>query len=994
MKKLFALLVLICCVSSPLLLAQTYELGLTPSKLKWYQLKTDKVQVVFPKGLDAQAQRIANLVHFLADTSNTQSIGNISEPVSIFLQNQTTIPNGFVAISPFRSEFFTTPPQFNFAGSSNWMDLLTIHEYRHVQQNQNAKIGITKFMSVLFGQNGWGFMTGMAIPRWYSEGDAIIAETSFTHSGRGRTPDFDKEYRSLRLEGRRYNYEKASAGSFKDFVPNHYQLGYYMVSHARNHFGKDVWANVLNGAGKYKGIFYPFSHTLKKETSLGTKQLYKETMTYLDSLYTADLAKLELTKATKINRTEKVKYTDYRHPQFLDNDRIIVEKSGFDEIRTYYIVEADGSETELYPSGFNIDLNASLSVKNNTLVWSEITFHPRWYNKDFSILKRAPAIPSSKKQKLTHRTKYFAPDLSFDESKIIAVQTSEQVTYNLVIVNPNTGELMETLENPENYFFAFPRWMSDNKHIVVTIAKDNQNALVKINSESGEMTLLTEFTNEQIANPYPGKDHVFFTASYTGINNIYAVKTDGSKSIYQVTSTKLGAFQPAVSPDGKTLAYSEFSSLGYDLMTMPIHPNEWKVLAAQPDNILQIHRKAEEEEGGAIFEKIPTEKHEVKRYSKFNGALQLHSWNPIVSDPFEAEGGIELEIDNKLSTISATGGYIYNGNENNGRFYGELAYGQFWPILRVGYTGKNERDRSYPYVYATYEEGVDTLLSASIFRVWDEESVNFGVTLPFNLTQGNIFSNLELSADYERIKLDYTSVSLRTRTNHNSFENIDGISNLQADETIGVLDLNLIFSGNQQRARQNIYPKFGYFFGVRHRRVLGNSVGQGETTLLRTRFFLPGLFRNHGTMLIGQYQFASRFDTYGFRNQFAGSRGYGAVNNDGAYRLSANYTFPIAYPDLALGSFAFIQRLKGTLFFDAASYQLDGVSAPLFGRERGLNDFQLNLTSVGFELTTDFRAFRLLDVDLGARYSYKIDYELIGDSSPHSIEFLLVRISP
>ena len=68
----------------------------------------------------------------------------------------------------------------------------------------NARRGWTKVASVLFGQNGLGGGAGLAMPRWFFEGDATFYETQLTNAGRGRTPDFDKEYRSLMLSDRFY----------------------------------------------------------------------------------------------------------------------------------------------------------------------------------------------------------------------------------------------------------------------------------------------------------------------------------------------------------------------------------------------------------------------------------------------------------------------------------------------------------------------------------------------------------------------------------------------------------------------------------------------------------------------------------------------------------------------------------------------------------------------------------------------------------------------
>ncbi len=45
--------------------------------------------------------------------------------------------------------------------------------------------------------------------------------------------------------------------------------------------------------------------------------------------------------------------------------------------------------------------------------------------------------------------------------------------------------------------------------------------------------------------------------------------------IRQVTNVETGAFQPAVSPDGKTIAFVTYSRRGFDLATIPFDPSAW-----------------------------------------------------------------------------------------------------------------------------------------------------------------------------------------------------------------------------------------------------------------------------------------------------------------------------------------------------------------------------------------------------------------------------------
>ena len=123
------------------LMAQSYNIGLNPPTIQWKYIENDATKIIYQEGIYSQAARIANVIQKLSDSSYF-SLGPKKEQVSIILQNQSITPNAFVAVGPFRSEFYTNPPQNNFGGAIDWNDLLAIHEYRHVQQLQNARINI------------------------------------------------------------------------------------------------------------------------------------------------------------------------------------------------------------------------------------------------------------------------------------------------------------------------------------------------------------------------------------------------------------------------------------------------------------------------------------------------------------------------------------------------------------------------------------------------------------------------------------------------------------------------------------------------------------------------------------------------------------------------------------------------------------------------------------------------------------------------------------
>src|SRR5580765_705524 len=72
-----------------------------PPSLKWKQINTDTARIIFPEGLDSQAQRVSSLVHYLA-SQRPIALGDKLYKINIVLQNQTTIANAYVGLGPFR----------------------------------------------------------------------------------------------------------------------------------------------------------------------------------------------------------------------------------------------------------------------------------------------------------------------------------------------------------------------------------------------------------------------------------------------------------------------------------------------------------------------------------------------------------------------------------------------------------------------------------------------------------------------------------------------------------------------------------------------------------------------------------------------------------------------------------------------------------------------------------------------------------------------------
>lgn len=412
--------------------------------LRWQQINTDHFKIVFPKGFEGQAQRMANTFEHIR-TPEAKSLGVEPRKISVILQNQSSVSNGFVSITPRRSEFFAMPSQnYNFLGNLDWLDLLATHEYRHIVQFQHANRGFNKALFYLFGANTLAALSYIAVPQWFWEGDAVATETAFTSSGRGRIPNFDLLFRTNLQEGRTFNYNKQYLRSYKHNIPDHYVLGYQMVSYLRKKSGNaDVWENITRRAWSVPFAPFTFSNSIKKESGLYVKELYAEMAATLRQEWKEELKKIEVTPFEIIHNRSNKAYTDYKYPFELAKDSILALKSGIGDIEELVLLSG-GKEKRLTTPGV-INATGMLSVAGNRVVWNEFRYDPRWRMKTYSVIVGYD-LKEKKRKFISRNSRYASAALSPDGTKVATIETSTDYLTRLVVLDYETGEVIKFLK--------------------------------------------------------------------------------------------------------------------------------------------------------------------------------------------------------------------------------------------------------------------------------------------------------------------------------------------------------------------------------------------------------------------------------------------------------------------------------------------------------------------------------------------------------------------
>ncbi|MDQ2655925.1 MAG: hypothetical protein M3Y60_00785, partial [Bacteroidota bacterium] len=523
-----------------------------PPSIKWNQVLTPNFRVLYGDGFEAQAQRLANsLEHIRREAS--ESLGVPPPRMTFILQNQSSVSNGFVSILPRRSEFYAMPTQdYNFIGTNEWLNLLTVHEYRHVVQYHHATRGFNKVIYFLFGSISLAGMAQAAAPPWFWEGDAVVTETALTPSGRGKIPNFGLVMKTNLLEGRKFNYHKQSLRSYRHNIPDHYVLGYYMVNYLRRKTNDaNIWGKITARSWSVPFIPFAFSNAIKKETGLYVTDLYNEMADQLASDWRKELEGIVLTPFVRVNPRRNKAYTDYLFPQAMPDGGVLALKKGIGNIEQFVLLK--NGEEKLFTPGL-INDSGMLSAEGDLLVWNEYGFDPRWRVRNYSQVK-SYNLETGKSERIGPRkSRYASAAVTRQGDKIVTVETDLAYKTHVVVLDPASGQVIRKFANPEQVFFSMPRWSDDGKTIAVLKTVDEGKTISLIDFESGAVRDMLPVSQENVGHPVLHNGYLLFNSPVTGIDNIYALDVESGKR-YQVTSSRLGAYNPDVSADGRTLYY-------------------------------------------------------------------------------------------------------------------------------------------------------------------------------------------------------------------------------------------------------------------------------------------------------------------------------------------------------------------------------------------------------------------------------------------------------
>ena len=877
-----------------------------PFSTKWVSVKTPHAKIICDRDINSHdLNRVAgSFEQFLKADEN--SLPANPRRIPIVMSSSALTTNGYVTLFPYKMYWYSLPSNNNSIGIGEWYQNLAVHETRHMVQFQATNHGFTKLSGIFMGAYGRSAMR-MSVPNWWFEGDAVYAETILTTCGRGRLSSFELLTASiLDSRSKNYPYDKMVNGSYRNHLPNHYELGYHLVTHGRRIAGVDVWSKTVRRSSWYTFWPWAFGSSFKHFSGVNLTNNYKQTMNELRNFYSQRINSLHITNATTITQKHNRRYESYSYPRFINDTTFVALKYTLTEPNKMVSVTLSGKEKELFKTDAT-----SYDIAKGKMIWATSVPDERWTLRSFSDIAIYD-FDTHCRYRLTHRGRYFSPAISPDAKMIAAVEFDKSRKVSLCIFKAERiGKRISSLQKIKQIdlqsgeYLRSLKFLSNNELAAVS-NYHNQNAVVIFDIVSGTSREVKPYADEAINTICPAGNVIYYDSDFSGITNIWALDI-ASGNCNMITSRKYSASQPDLSPDGHTFIYSDFLSTGANIVSATIVDNGGVSQSDVKPCKLEYFKPLEKYEPAKSLDltsvstggDIPQFK--VKKYLPFYDLIRVYGWMPDFSS---GTMGGTIYSQNTLETFSLYLNKTYHIRADYWRTTVGATYSGFYPVLGLSASFSDDAEKYY------FRNNRGQLYQQYVY--WKTKIVNASVSFPFNFSRFNYSQKLNIEA-----QISHYDVSNKITESYYQVGN----------GNFNVIHSTLNYSLGRAVAHRDFKATLGFSLKLDAMKTVGYSrqASKFKSVVSAT---VPGLFRQNSLTVTSTFMRQIRNyninKIYLFADTDAEVRGYYATRCHEMTKLSGEYAFPLGYPDVGIPAIVWVKRIRGSIFGDAAESDVFG----------------------------------------------------------------------
>lgn len=845
----------------------------------WYQISMPGFDIVYPEGLETEARYVANrLGSYWPALTESMPVHRPPRRIPIVLSASTLTSNGFVRSDPIQSVFFNQPSPL---GGLEWLDLLTVHEGRHlVQYAQPLDTTSGRVARVLAGENGPMAIVLLFYPNWLLEGDAVAEETRLTQGGRGRVASFDLWLRTHELTGQRYSYDRAMLGTGFEQYPrvSPYDFGYLMTSYLRREQGSLVLDEALASVAD-PGAGFTFDGRIRALTGKNLSQTYHAAWDELHQRWQSAVDALDITPVTPLWEPASGHWQSL-YPVAIDEDWVLAVEMDV-TTGSHLTVLSQGKKYRVatlpaaVAAGYTgTAKQKTVSYANERFCWAEGREHPR-FNREVTRDLHCYDIHSSERYQLTD----LGDITSAGQAKtghLLAHRFSMDRNSQLDWLSPD-GQTLRQIPLPKRSL-AFDMSANDESDWVFALLTEAGTQLMHWSSQTGQLrTLAGPVQGETWRSPVQANDWVLYTSDRGGIDSLWALDP-ASGARYRITQRPFGSYFIVWDERQQRLLSTDYQANGHALVEHP-----W-----QTESGPQAHWVAE---AGVAPQKpyiaplaqpvdpVQVDTGPAKRFRHAPGDWLPNSW--LLSADNQAVS-LNLHNTNLLNTLTTDISLGYNWEADTPTGSLALDWRRYWPVVSFSMDQRPDSDLNR----------IDT-------------ETRLALSIPLQQTRGITRVGLEPS-------LGFTYLTARATDTNASAE-------------ASFIEAGLSGYWAQQAAPRDLQAPVA----IAPEALLDTQLDTGGYQLaLSNIVHIPGFADNHHFSLSGQWQRrdadftgSSRipasvvFDPAPVTREMANSR--------------ASYQFSLGPVDAALGRLLYLRSL--TLAFDARVQYRDDQQRSAYG---------------------------------------------------------------
>ncbi|MBQ9474923.1 MAG: hypothetical protein IJU69_01515 [Bacteroidales bacterium] len=919
--------------------AQFYTPGDEAASRRWQEISSAHFRLIYPRGKDSLAYEYGRTLekYYLPVSTSSGFTPDFSfrRKIPVILHTHTAIANGSASPTPVRMDLFTTPDASSPL-SIPWMEHLGVHELRHFSQYQFTRQGWFKPLHYIFGDISSGLGIALYSERSLLEGDAVIAETALTPSGRGRQAAFLEDWH-VRLASRPdKSWYQLRYGSLYGWNTNMYALGYVTLAGIRTLWNEPGFTRKTNERIFKKGLpILNFPKSVREASGKNFHQAFSEIQDTLRQEWKAlDESRKPFTPFREISLNGKLSQW-YRGNADAGQTHYII-RGGADRANELVKVSPEGKEEFVHSFASRLgDVSAGDALR--PLWWTEYRTHERWSLDGASIIRYMSA--DGKFHDFACDGKYF--NVNFYEGRIYAIQFDNEGGSAVAVFDSGTGDKLDAIKAPDGLTFT-DNCLIDGKLYILAVSSEG-GGLFRI--DGGRAVRLTEQSTANFSEAGVIGGKPAFICDCGGTNELYIFDPDSGKS-FRLTSTPFGISHWDISADGKTLSFFTPHPDGFVFCTMDtddLSRREVDLADVWTPRFAATIERQEKELGAFPRDSIHVEFSAPRKYSKAGHLFRLHSWAPFYFNPdavaelsFEsffsaATLGASAFFQNDLGSMSASAGLSLNPEEKwIPSFNGRLTYSGFLPVMDLS------------------------------FKIGKTSSGSFRTYIPWSWGGAwlkGFVPQAGFSAESEKIKV--------------------------GDEYLSFTRATASLRGYIMRpkAQACIYPRFGVGaeIGYAAYPTLKGLVNSNMYALVYG--YLPGIVHSHGIRLsaLTQYRPEGRKYSIGYANIFP--RGLSSYASDisstvGAARLGSKFSFDYAFPwgDVqwdAMSPFLYLRNFEMNLHADFSIFC-----------NRGAEIGNLGCAGIDFNTVLGNLLWIPFDTRLGVGWNYNFgkDFDSINAS--------------